>query len=441
MGDAYADIPRHGGDFARAVAVCINSRRCEADGRQVMCPSYRVSGNPHLSTGGRVRLLKAALSSDLVDEALADPTLAEAMALCVACKGCRRECEAKVDMATIKSEYLAQRYAREGPGLRDILFAFTPWWLTYVRGLRLAIAWRNRSRRLADLAQRWLGLSAARPLPSPAPRPFADDAAAVDSPAAPLPDRPEVVLLVDTFSRHFEPAVAQAALTVLRAGGYRVSVAEPMPAAGGGRRPLCCGRTYLAQGMVDRARSEAARTLAVLRRHLDAGRAVVGLEASCVLGLREDAQALGLDEGLLAAGRQLLLFEEFLARESTVGRLALPLRPLPDGETLVHGHCHQKAVGATKAMRKVLRLIPGHRFEAIEAGCCGMAGTFGLEAEHASMSSQMAELALLPALRERPAARVVANGFSCRAQIRAHGDPRPHHLAQLLCEALDEGMH
>jgi Fe-S oxidoreductase len=128
MGDAYADIPRHGGDFAKAVAVCIASRRCETRGKGVMCPSYRVSGNPRLSTGGRVRLLKAALNAELAEEALADPELAAAMDLCVACKGCKRECENNVDMALIKAEYLAQRRARRGPRLRDRVFAHLPRW-------------------------------------------------------------------------------------------------------------------------------------------------------------------------------------------------------------------------------------------------------------------------------------------------------------------------
>ncbi|MGB5737605.1 MAG: 4Fe-4S dicluster domain-containing protein, partial [Thiohalocapsa sp.] len=144
MGDAYADIPRHGGDFARAVAVCINSRQCEADGKQVMCPSFQVSGNPDLSTGGRVRLLKAALSSDRIDQALADPGLAEAMDLCVACKGCKRECEASVDMALIKAEFQAQRVAAQGLSRRARLFGHLPRWLHRAPWLKGLIRWRNR---------------------------------------------------------------------------------------------------------------------------------------------------------------------------------------------------------------------------------------------------------------------------------------------------------
>lgn len=436
MGDAYADIPKHGGDFAKAVAVCINSRQCEAAGKQVMCPSYRVTGNRNLSTGGRVRLLKAALSNDLVDSALADPTLAEAMELCVACKGCKRECEANVDMALIKAEYLAQRVARDGIGLRSWLFAHTPRWLHCAHWLRGWIDWRNRHPWVRLLGQRWLGLAAQQPMPVPASQPFIDPRVHDPDSNNVRDGKPNVVLLVDTFARYFEPVIAQAALAVLQAGGYRVTVAAPAHGKGKSKRPLCCGRTYLAQGMIGNARAEARRLLEALRPHANAGSSIVGLEASCVLGLRDDMRALGLGEELADIGRQILLFEEFLAREIRVNRLNLPLCALPGGETLVHGHCHQKATGALKSMRKVLKLIPGHVFEIIDAGCCGMAGTFGLEAEHAGMAQQMAEQALLPALRAKPAARVVANGFSCREQIRGHGDSRPRHLALLLKDAL-----
>jgi len=433
MGDAYADIPKHGDDFAKAVAVCINSRQCEADGKQVMCPSFRITENPHFSTGGRVQLLKAALNNELPELALSDPTLAEAMDLCVSCKGCKRECEANVDMPLIKTEYLAQRAARQGLSLRSKLFAHTPRWLHHASWLKPFIRWRNRNALLSQLSARLFGLAAQRPLPEPATLPFthpplsADTHTTVDS---------EVVLLVDTFTRHFEPSIAEAAVTVLQAAGYCVLIAEANSQSPDAERPLCCGRTYLAQGMVDQARAEAQRLVNALLPHIEAGRTVIGLEASCVLGLRDDAKALGLGDAVEQISKHTLLLEEFLARESTAKRLNLPLKALPAGETLIHGHCHQKAVGAMKAMRRVLKLIPEHDFSLIEAGCCGMAGTFGIEAEHAEMASCMAEQALLPALREKPDALIVANGFSCRHQMRSHGDQRPRHLAELLRDAL-----
>ena len=436
MGDAYADIPRHGGDFAKAVAACIDSRVCETRGRQVMCPSYQVSGNPALSTGGRVRMLKAALSDDLAEQALADPALAEAMDLCLACKGCKRECEANVDMALIKAEYLAQRATRQGLGRRSRLFAGLPRWLHRYRGLRWLIRWRNRSARVARLVERTLGLAAARPLPEPARKPFVRPTAVSESSREGLP---EVVLLVDTFTRQFEPQIAAHACAVLAAGGYGVHVAEPAVDAVGPDRPLCCGRTYLAQGLVAQARAEAARMAAALKPHADAGRVIVGLEASCVLGLRDDAQVLGLAADMAAVGRSVLMLEEFLARELMAKRLVLPLKSAAGQRLLVHGHCHQKAVGAMKAVRRVLRQVPDLEFEMIDAGCCGMAGTFGLEAEHAAFSVAIAEQALMPALRAAPDAAVMSNGFSCRQQMKGLGDRSGHHLASLLFRQLDAG--
>lgn len=438
MGDAYADIPKHGGHFAKAVAVCINSRQCETAGKQVMCPSFQVSGNLHLSTGGRVRLLKTALSNDLPEEALRDPTLAEAMDLCISCKGCKRECEANVDMALIKVEYRAQQVAREGVRLRERLFAHMPRWLHRSPWIKPLIRWRNRSPLLKRLSERWIGVSARRQLPEPTSKPFAFSDPARSIPGAFADGRPEVALLIDTFTHHFEPEIAEAAIAVLQAGGYVVHVASPMASDPEPTRPLCCGRTYLVQGMVDEARAEVRRLVDAFLPHVRAGRVVVGLEASCVVNLRDDAQALGLGDAVATVGDKILLFEEFLAREIMAKRLNLPLCSMKDTETLVHGHCHQKAVGAMKAMRRVLKLIPDHDFAMIEAGCCGMAGSFGLEAEHAEMASAMAERDLMPALRDKPKARVVANGFSCRQQIYAHGDSRPCHLAVLLREALVE---
>jgi Fe-S oxidoreductase len=446
MGDAYADIPRHGGDFAKAVAVCINSRRCEdRTGKGVMCPSYRVTGDPALSTGGRVRLLKAALNAELADAALAEPGLARAMDLCVACKGCKRECENNVDMALIKSEYLAQRARRAGVGLRARIFAGLPRWLHRHRPLaRWLIAARNRHRWLARLGERLLGIAADVPLPEPARIPFRANGptttpslAAADASA---PTLPEVVLLVDCFGRHFEPDIPDAALRVLRAAGYRVHIATPAKRDPDPGRPLCCGRTYLAQGLVQQAADEARRMLDALLPHARAGRWIIGLEPSCLLSLRDDHLALGLgDAAREVAGRSLLL-EELLAKELMAKRLRLPFAAdaasVAGTGALVHGHCHQKAVGAMKSMRKVLKLIPGMTPEVIDAGCCGMAGTFGLEREHAGPSRQMAELSLLPQLRAAPDAAVIANGFSCRQQIRAHCGQHPRHLAQVLAEAL-----
>jgi Fe-S oxidoreductase len=440
LGDAYADIPNQGGDFAKAIAACINSHRCEADSRGVMCPSFRVSNNPDLSTGGRVRLLKYALNTTHTESALLDDDLlAEAMDLCVACKGCKRECENNVDMALIKTEYLAQRNAQQRPGLRSRLFAHLPRWLYRYPRLSLLVRLRNRWPWMAKLMQRWLDIDARRQLPE-ATHTLVQSTIPSQFPISPENRLPEIVLLVDTFTRHYEPDIAQAALAVLQTGGYQVTIATTTFDTHEPDRPLCCGRTYLAQGMIEEAKFEAKRLLDALLPHVRAGRLIVGLEPSCLLGLRDDYLALNLGKEAQELSGATLLFEEFLAKELMAKRLNLPLKPL-DGKdgavsSLVHGHCHQKAVGAMKSMRRVLKLIPGLNFNIIDAGCCGMAGSFGLEREHLEISEAMAKLALWPALDEDPEALVIANGFSCRQQIQANDARSSIHIAQLLRDAL-----
>ncbi len=436
MGDAYADIPKAGGDFAKAVAVCINSRQCEDKGKKgVMCPSFRVTDDPALSTGGRVRLLKAALNSDDPDGALGDAELARAMDLCVACKGCKRECENEVDMAMIKLEYLAQRNHHRGLSSRGHLFASLPQWLHQRPWMRRLPAVVNRLGPLGTPMRRLLGLANA-PLPEPSVRPFTSPAPESSSAQE---STGEVVLFVDTFSREFEPGIAESALRLLRAAGYQVEVVGDRDGEAS-ERPLCCGRTWLGQGMVDEARAEAERVLNVLKPHLQAGRAIVGLEPSCLLTFRDEYRLLDLGEEAGALAEKALLLEEFLAKEIQAKRLklewTLPAEGLPP--ILIHGHCHQKAVGAMRSVRKLLKSIKGLKFEFIDASCCGMAGSFGLEAEHREISQEMAEGALMPALRERPDAQLIANGFSCRHQIRTLGDDRPVHLVELLARLLPE---
>ena len=431
QGDAYAGIPATGGDFAKAVAVCISDKLCQRKPKGVMCPSFRATDDAANSPGGRVVVLKAALNGEFGDDAFADPRLAAAMELCVGCKGCKRECANQVDMAAIKIEYQAQVNALNGVSHRNWLVGGLPTLLRYRRLLRFLIRWRNRTPWLARVGEFIFGIAAKRELPEPAVVPYAAPGNGIESAAG---DR-DVILFVDTFAMHFEPEIAQAAHQVLSAAGYRVitlqAAADDEP-----DRALCCGRTYLSLGQVDAARREARRLHSALRPALAAGIPVVGLEPSCVLSLRDDHLKLGLGEEAIALSKQVYLLEEFIAREHDRKRFTLDFKPLPRGKTLVHGHCHQKAVGAMKSLRKVLRLIPEFEFEFIEASCCGMSGSFGLEVEHADISMQMAELDLLPALRAAPDAAILANGFSCRHQIREGVERQPMHVALLLRDAL-----
>jgi FAD/FMN-containing dehydrogenase/Fe-S oxidoreductase len=417
------------GGFAGAVEMCNNNGACRKADPGVMCPSYRVTGEEQHVTRGRANTLRLAITGQLGRDAFVSDEMRETLDLCVSCKGCRRECPTGVDMARMKIEFLHHYHRRHGLRPRDRLIACLPRWAPYAARLPGLANLRDRVPALARAGERLLGLSARRSLP----RWRRDVFSAAEGDDSPANGRPEIVLFADTFTTYFEPENARAALAVLRAAGCRVTVARPRD----GGRPLCCGRTFLAKGLVAEARAEMRRLLAALRQPVERGAAVVGLEPSCLLTLRDELLALlpGPESRALAA--QALLLEELLAREAGQRRLALPLRSVPWRRALVHGHCHQKAFGIMPAVEAALRLVPGLEVEAIESSCCGMAGAFGYEAEHHAMSLRMGELGLLPAARAAGEdTLLVADGTSCRHQIRDGAGRQAVHAARLLAAAL-----
>jgi Fe-S oxidoreductase len=249
----------------------------------------------------------------------------------------------------------------------------------------------------------------------------------------PVAEGREVVLFADTFNRYFEPENLRAAVAVLQRAGCRVHFAAPRD----GGRPLCCGRTFLAQGLVEEARFEMHRLLDALRPFLDRGLPVLGLEPSCLFTLRDELPALLPDKNGDVA-RQSFMWEEFLEREVQAGALALPLKALPQRRALLHGHCHQKAFDALTPVERLLRRIPELQVEALSGSCCGMAGSFGYEAEHYEVSMRMAEASLLPQVRSAAAdALLVADGTSCRHQIRDGAGREAVHVARVLAAAMD----
>ncbi|WP_137896058.1 FAD-binding and (Fe-S)-binding domain-containing protein [Ramlibacter sp. 2FC] len=431
--------PGTGGDpaqgLAKAVEMCNNNGHCRKFDAGTMCPSYRVTRDEQHLTRGRANTLRLALSGQLGPEGLTSEAVREALDLCVGCKGCKRDCPTGVDMARMKLEYLHQDRQKHGHSLRDRLVAQLPDYARWASRLAPLLNLRNRVPALARLGERWLGISARRSLPAWQRRTFFNAAPASATREQLLAAERPVVLFVDTFNGHFEDENARAALRVLQAAGYTVHVAAKDQAGGS---HLCCGRTYLAGGMVDQARAKAGELVEALRPFAERGIAIVGLEPSCLLTLRDEALALGLGEAAQTVAGQALLLEEFLAREAAAGRLedlrarlAPATRPI-----LLHGHCHQKAFGAVSPVLEVLRLIPDARPELIESSCCGMAGSFGYEASHYEVSMQMAELSLLPALRAAPDALVVADGTSCRHQIHDGAQREAVHVAQLLAQHL-----
>jgi len=435
------DWSEHGG-FDKAVEMCNNNGHCRKFDAGTMCPSYRATREEQHLTRGRANTLRLALSGQLAvkenENALASDELYEAFELCVSCKGCKRECPTGVDMAKMKIEFLHHYRQRHGMTLKERLTAYLP------RYAPLASRLSPLSNALQGAFKGLLGFARERSLPqwrreapsSPALLPGGEG-------GLPLPlgegrgegerQRREVLLLIDTFNRYFEPENARAALRVLAAAGYRVHLAQP---ADGGR-PLCCGRTFLAAGLVDEARAEARRMLEALAPHVERGVPVIGIEPSCLFGLRDEFLSMlpGADTSKLA--QHAFLFEEFLAREHAAGRLNLKLRPLREKKAWLHGHCHQKAFAAMGDVERVLKLVPGLAVETIESSCCGMAGAFGYDAKHYGVSMEMAGLSLLPKVRKAaPDELIVADGTSCRHQIHDGAGREALHVARVLERAL-----
>jgi FAD/FMN-containing dehydrogenase/Fe-S oxidoreductase len=414
------------GGFQGAVEMCNNNGACRKLGDGVMCPSYRVTRNERDLVRGRANSLRLAISGQLGLGALTSDEMAETLSLCVSCKACKRECPTGVDMAKMKIEVLAARAAERGVAPRERLVAYLPRYGPFAARVPWLMNLRDRVPGLARASERFVGLSRSRPLPRWRRDPYRD---AVD-----VPEKAEAVLFADTFNRYFEPENLRAARDVLCRAGIRVIDARPLS----GGRPLCCGRTFLAAGLVEEAKSEMRRTLEALTPALEAGAWIVGLEPSCLLTFRDEAPAL---LGRAVAGRlaeRALLFEEFIARRLDEEGFELPLAPLPAAKALLHGHCHQKAFGAMAPAQRVLGLIPNLEVETIASSCCGMAGSFGYQAETAAVSLAMAELSLLPKVRTAGADSViVADGTSCRHQIADGAGREAVHVARLLASSAE----
>ena len=435
--------PGTGGDpaqgLAKAVEMCNNNGHCRKFDAGTMCPSYRVTRDEKHLTRGRANTLRLALSGQLdglpAQDAFTSQAVHEALDLCVGCKGCKRDCPTGVDMAKMKVEFLHHYKARHGHTLKDKLVAHLPDYAHWASRFALLLNLRDKLPGLAVLSEKLLGFTARRRLPQWQSQNFFNTANTSATRAQVLAAARPVVLFVDTFNGSLEAGNAHAALQVLQAAGYTVHIASKAQADG---KHLCCGRTYLATGMLAQAKAKAGELMAALWPFAEKGIPIVGLEPSCLLTLRDEFLVMSLGPQAQAISEQAMLFEEFLAREAAAGQLeALKARlQATDQATLLHGHCHQKAFGAISPVMDVLKLIPGAKPELIESSCCGMAGSFGYDASHYEVSMQMAELSLLPAVRAQPDAIVVADGTSCRHQIKDGAQREAVHVAVLLARQL-----
>ena len=404
--------PGDAASFSRAVTRCVGVGRCRRESNGVMCPSYRATRDEAHSTRGRARLLFEMLEGEVVRDGWRSGEVREALDLCLACKGCRAECPAGVDMATYKAEFLHHHYQGRLRPRAAYAMGLVPWWARLAsRAPGLANGMAQGP--LAGILKKLGGIHPDREIPAFAEKTFRKGFVA-------SPGTPTVLLWPDTFTNFFQPEIAEAAVRVLEAAGHRVAIP---------RKVLCCGRPLYDFGMLDLARRQLRQILEALEREIAAGLPVVGLEPSCVAVFRDELINLfPEDEAARRLSSQTFTLAEFLVREGYEP-------PRRSGTAIVHGHCHQQAVMGMDADRELLGRM-GLDVRLLDAGCCGMAGAFGFEADHHKVSLAVAERALLPAVRATgPEALILADGFSCREQIRQLTGRRALHLAEVLAGA------
>jgi len=422
----HFDFSAEGG-LAGAALKCVGIGKCRKTDAGTMCPSYMATRDEMHSTRGRARMLFEALNGDLPG-GFGDPALKEALELCLSCKACKTECPASVDMAAYRAEYFANYYRRHARPLRARFFGRLH---ELARAASVAPAAANAiasAGAIASLGKRLLGIHPERDLPSLAPQTFRAWFARRASPLPRTEDgareesgQHDVILFPDTFTNFFEPHIAIAATEVLERAGFRVAI----PAG-----DLCCGRPLYDQGLLDRAKRRLDDAISLLAPSAARGIPIVGLEPSCILTFRDELPSLfPRDERARLLAVHAFTFDEFAAKHA--GRLRLPNL---GGRALLHGHCHLKSLVGLDHATAVLRRISDLHLDVLDSGCCGMAGAFGYEREHFEVSRAVGERVLLPTVRASPPETIIiADGFSCRSQIRQFCPVRrPMHLAEVL---------
>ncbi|MFI6930788.1 FAD-binding and (Fe-S)-binding domain-containing protein [Streptomyces sp. NPDC050287] len=451
--DLHFRFPDDGGSFAQAANRCVGVGKCRQhtnQGGAVMCPSYQVTMEEEHSTRGRARLLFEMLDGH-GDSAIRDgwrsEAVRDALDLCLACKGCKKDCPADVDMATYKAEFLSHHY--EGRPWRRPRAHLSMGWLPalaqavgrarlgpVVNTLTHTPPLSKAAVALAGVEDREVPLFAGRTLQQWFARRherYGDGAGTGSGDAGRGSVRGTVMLWPDTFTNHFHPHVGQAAVRLLEDAGWRVVLPD---------EPLCCGLTWISTGQLQVAERVLARTVRHLAGHVRAGGLVVGLEPSCTAVFRSDAAELFPgDHDVRRLRDQTVTLAELLTEHSP--GYEPPHVPDRSARAVAQVHCHQHAVLDWSADEQLLHRA-GVDVERLESGCCGLAGNFGFERGHLDVSRASAERVLLPRLRqEAPETVVLADGFSCRTQIHEFdsGGHEAVHVAELLASALPSEPH
>ncbi|MCK0093752.1 FAD-binding oxidoreductase [Rhodococcus sp. F64268] len=415
---AYADDDHR---FSRAAARCVGVGKCRGHESGVMCPSYRATGEEEHSTRGRARLLFEMLEGDVITDGWKSTAVRDALDLCLACKGCRSDCPVNVDMATYKAEFLSHHYRHRLRPPSHYSMGWLPLWARMASTAPTVVNALTHTPGLSGMIKTAGGVDRRRPFPRFAEQRFTDGWRRQPPRRQRATDRGTVLLWPDTFTNNFDPGIARDAVTVLEAAGFTVQVPDGTP---------CCGLTWISTGQLNVARRVLRRTLHALQPALRAGTPIVVLEPSCAAVFRADLPELmhGNEDAHRLAGQTYTL-GELLQKE------APDWHPPHEGtvNAVVQPHCHHHAVLKYKADHEVLDKA-GVDANVLDAGCCGLAGNFGFERGHYDVSVACAEDKLLPALREKADDTVVlADGFSCRTQIRdLEPGVRPLHAAQML---------
>ncbi|MGD0212221.1 MAG: FAD-linked oxidase C-terminal domain-containing protein [Terriglobales bacterium] len=434
--ETHFKFPDDHGSLAAATMRCVGVGKCRHDSGGVMCPSYRVTREEEHSTRGRAHLLWEMTKRDVIKDGWQSEAVKESLDLCLACKGCKSDCPVGVDVATYKAEFLSHYYETNRRPLKAMALSNIDLWMRAASHVPGLVNLTTQLPGLRDLAKLAAGIPAQRRIPAFAPQTFKDwweqqsprrDGRIRPSSGAQRPAASPVLLWADTFNNHFLPATAKAAVEVLEAAGFEVTVP---------RAHLCCGRPLYDVGMLDRAKALLLQIMDELLPEIEAATPIVVLEPSCATVFRDELTNLfPKDERAQTLSKQVFLLSEFL--EQRANDDAFPLPKLAR-RALVHGHCHHKAIMKMTAEESVLKRM-GINFTAPAPGCCGMAGAFGFEKDKYEISKAIGELELLPAVRQAPTDwLIVADGFSCREQIAQETDRHALHLAEVLQMAVHE---
>ncbi len=418
--ETHFQFPQDQGSLAHATLRCVGVGKCRRDEGGVMCPSFRVTREEEHSTRGRAHLLWEMAKGDVIKGGWRDENVKQSLDLCLSCKGCKSDCPVGVDLATYKAEFLSHFHQGRLRPRSHYAFAHIDLWARLASNVPGLVNLATQLPFVKDIAKLAAGMPIQRSVPAFAPQTFR---AWFERRQPAILDAPRVILWPDTFNNYFLPETAKAAVEVLEAAGFRVSIPTSI---------LCCGRPLYDFGMLDRAKRLLLRTLDTLAAEIEAGIPIVALEPSCAAVFRDELTNLfPNDQRALKLSRQTFLLSEFLEKKAAGFK-----PPRLEAKAVVHGHCHHKSLMKMTDEEAVLQKM-GIDWSTPAPGCCGMAGSFGFEKDKYDVSMAIGELELLPAVRQAPLeSLIIADGFSCREQIAQGTGRHALHLAEVMALAL-----